>query len=65
MEHGSADDASASTFSLTDEDHTLANTLRFSLNQESLSLISKHFYHAYVFFLYNPGVFDCLAHISF
>ncbi|KAK1357190.1 DNA-directed RNA polymerases I and III subunit RPAC2 [Heracleum sosnowskyi] len=33
MEHGSADE-SASTFSFTDEDHTLANTLRFSLNQD-------------------------------
>ncbi|KAL1829063.1 hypothetical protein DCAR_0208361 [Daucus carota subsp. sativus] len=34
MEHGSAEDDSASTFSFTDEDHTLANTLRFSLNQD-------------------------------
>ncbi|XP_074359343.1 uncharacterized protein LOC141698536 [Apium graveolens] len=34
MEHGSADNESASTFSFTDEDHTLANALRFSLNQD-------------------------------
>uniref|UniRef100_A0A5B7CBM9 DNA-directed RNA polymerases I and III subunit RPAC2 n=1 Tax=Davidia involucrata TaxID=16924 RepID=A0A5B7CBM9_DAVIN len=34
MEHGSSQDQSASTFSLTDEDHTLANSLRFTLNQD-------------------------------
>ncbi|CAK9147443.1 unnamed protein product [Ilex paraguariensis] len=34
MEHGSFQDQSASTFSLTDEDHTLANSIRFTLNQD-------------------------------
>ncbi|KAI3785219.1 hypothetical protein L1987_44334 [Smallanthus sonchifolius] len=34
MEHGSYQDQSASTFSLADEDHTLANSLRFALNQD-------------------------------
>ncbi|XP_059660818.1 uncharacterized protein LOC132307153 [Cornus florida] len=34
MEYGSVQDQSASTFSLTDEDHTLANSLRFALNQD-------------------------------
>ncbi|KAF3676797.1 hypothetical protein CQW23_27334 [Capsicum baccatum] len=34
MEHGSFEDQSKATFSLTDEDHTLANALRFSLNQD-------------------------------
>ncbi|KAK2975883.1 hypothetical protein RJ640_015314 [Escallonia rubra] len=34
MELGSVQDQSASTFSLTDEDHTLANSLRFTLNQD-------------------------------
>ncbi|XP_073277516.1 uncharacterized protein [Primulina huaijiensis] len=34
MELGSFQDNSQATFSLTDEDHTLANTLRFSLNQD-------------------------------
>ncbi|RZS09778.1 hypothetical protein BHM03_00040898, partial [Ensete ventricosum] len=34
MEHGSATDSSSSTFSLMDEDHTLANSVRYTLNQE-------------------------------
>ncbi|KAL8129943.1 hypothetical protein V2J09_019098 [Rumex salicifolius] len=34
MEHGTSRNPSASTFSLTDEDHTLANSLRFILNQD-------------------------------
>ncbi|GMN23918.1 hypothetical protein TIFTF001_000342 [Ficus carica] len=34
MEHGSFSDHSKSTFSLTDEDHTMANAVRFSLNQD-------------------------------
>lgn len=34
MEHGSFSDPSKSSFSLTDEDHTLANSVRFTLNQE-------------------------------
>ncbi|KAK4351578.1 hypothetical protein RND71_030891 [Anisodus tanguticus] len=34
MEHGSFEDHSKATFSLTDEDHTLANAIRFTLNQE-------------------------------
>ncbi|KAL3520679.1 hypothetical protein ACH5RR_018828 [Cinchona calisaya] len=34
MEHGSYQDQSKATFSLTDEDHTLANSLRFTLNQD-------------------------------
>lgn len=34
MEHGSFEDQSQATFSLTDEDHTLANAVRFTLNQE-------------------------------
>ncbi|KAG9439496.1 hypothetical protein H6P81_019661 [Aristolochia fimbriata] len=35
MEHGSTTDPSSSTFSLSDEDHTLANPLRYTLNQDS------------------------------
>ncbi|CAL5424488.1 unnamed protein product [Camellia sinensis] len=34
MEHGSFQDQTASTFSLADEDHTLANSVRFTLNQD-------------------------------
>lgn len=34
MEHGSYQDQSKATFSLTDEDHTLANSVRFVLNQD-------------------------------
>ncbi|KAF3321693.1 DNA-directed RNA polymerases I and III subunit RPAC2 [Carex littledalei] len=34
MEHGSLTDESSSTFSLIDEDHTLANSVRFVLNQD-------------------------------
>ncbi|XP_008812467.2 DNA-directed RNA polymerases I and III subunit RPAC2 [Phoenix dactylifera] len=34
MEHGSLTDLSSSTFSLMDEDHTLANSVRFTLNQD-------------------------------
>ncbi|KAL1060633.1 hypothetical protein V6Z11_1Z082400 [Gossypium hirsutum] len=37
MEHGSFTDNSAATFSLTDEDHTIANAVRFNLNQEPKS----------------------------
>ncbi|GJN28071.1 hypothetical protein PR202_gb16152 [Eleusine coracana subsp. coracana] len=35
MEHGSVTKSSASTFSIIEEDHTLANSVRFVLNQES------------------------------
>ncbi|XP_055816203.1 uncharacterized protein LOC129885799 [Solanum dulcamara] len=34
MEHGSLEDQSKATFSFTDEDHTLANAVRFTLNQD-------------------------------
>ncbi|CAN6357887.1 unnamed protein product, partial [Urochloa humidicola] len=34
MEHGSLEDTSASTFSIMEEDHTLANSVRFVLNQD-------------------------------
>ncbi|KAL7162635.1 hypothetical protein ACSBR2_043008 [Camellia fascicularis] len=34
MEHGSFQDQTTSTFSLADEDHTLANSVRFTLNQD-------------------------------
>lgn len=34
MEHGAFGDQSNATFSLTEEDHTLANAVRCSLNQE-------------------------------
>ncbi|KAJ0969417.1 hypothetical protein J5N97_022294 [Dioscorea zingiberensis] len=34
MEHGSLTDLSSSTFSLFDEDHTLANSVRYTLNQD-------------------------------
>ncbi|CAL9011777.1 hypothetical protein GBA52_010346 [Prunus armeniaca] len=34
MEHGSLSDPSQSTFSLIDEDHTFANAIRFTLNQD-------------------------------
>ncbi|KAJ4830851.1 hypothetical protein Tsubulata_040368 [Turnera subulata] len=35
MEHGSIKDPSRATFSFVDEDHTLANSLRYSLNQDA------------------------------
>ncbi|KAL6546417.1 hypothetical protein OROMI_022138 [Orobanche minor] len=34
VEHGSLNDPSQATFSLTDEDHTLANSLRYILNKD-------------------------------
>ncbi|KAH0462150.1 hypothetical protein IEQ34_009725 [Dendrobium chrysotoxum] len=34
MEHGSLTDSRNSTFSLMDEDHTLANSVRFLLNKD-------------------------------
>ncbi|WCJ35392.1 DNA-directed RNA polymerases I and III subunit RPAC2 [Euphorbia peplus] len=34
MEHGSVQDPSKATFSFVDEDHTLANAVRFTLNQD-------------------------------
>ncbi|XP_015575526.1 DNA-directed RNA polymerases I and III subunit RPAC2 [Ricinus communis] len=34
MEHGSLEDPSQATFSFVDEDHTLANSVRFTLNQD-------------------------------
>ncbi|OAY65618.1 DNA-directed RNA polymerases I and III subunit RPAC2 [Ananas comosus] len=34
MEHGTLTDLSSSTFSILDEDHTLANSVRFVLNQD-------------------------------
>ncbi|KAJ0020469.1 DNA-directed RNA polymerases I and III subunit RPAC2 [Pistacia vera] len=34
MEHGAFGDQSNATFSLTEEDHTLANAVRFTLNQD-------------------------------
>ncbi|TXG74230.1 hypothetical protein EZV62_002809 [Acer yangbiense] len=35
MEHSAFGDQSNATFSITDEDHTLANAIRFTLNQDS------------------------------
>ncbi|PPR91927.1 hypothetical protein GOBAR_AA28754 [Gossypium barbadense] len=46
MEHGSFTDNSAATFSLTDEDHTIANAVRFTLNQDDC--IESGSYHFYV-----------------
>ncbi|KAK7266755.1 hypothetical protein RIF29_19409 [Crotalaria pallida] len=34
MEHGTFSDQSKSTFSFADEDHTFANSVRFTLNQD-------------------------------
>ncbi|XP_071723072.1 uncharacterized protein [Rutidosis leptorrhynchoides] len=34
MEHGNFSDPTSATFSLSEEDHTLANSLRFTLNQD-------------------------------
>ncbi|KAK6929352.1 DNA-directed RNA polymerase, RBP11-like dimerization domain, partial [Dillenia turbinata] len=34
MEHGIHTDQSAATFSIENEDHTLANAIRFTLNQD-------------------------------
>ncbi|KAG6410625.1 hypothetical protein SASPL_128690 [Salvia splendens] len=34
MEHGSYQDQSQATFTFTDEDHTLANSIRYILNQD-------------------------------
>ncbi|KAM7255798.1 hypothetical protein ACFE04_011539 [Oxalis oulophora] len=34
MEHGTLEEPSKSTFTLCEEDHTLANCLRFTLNQD-------------------------------
>ncbi|KAG8051262.1 hypothetical protein GUJ93_ZPchr0009g475 [Zizania palustris] len=34
MEHGSVTDSTASSFSIMEEDHTLANSVRFVLNQD-------------------------------
>ncbi|KAK3119961.1 hypothetical protein QOZ80_9AG0678620 [Eleusine coracana subsp. coracana] len=34
MEHGSVTNSSASTFSIVEEDHTHANSIRFVLNQD-------------------------------
>ncbi|XP_066335251.1 DNA-directed RNA polymerases I and III subunit RPAC2-like [Miscanthus floridulus] len=34
MEHGSLTDSTSSTFSIMEEDHTLANSARFVLNQD-------------------------------
>lgn len=46
MEHGSVQDPSKATFSFVDEDHTLANGVRFTLNQE---LVTKSFRLLYMF----------------
>lgn len=48
MEHGSFEDQSKATFSLTDEDHTLANAVRFTLNQELVFLFPFFFHYAVV-----------------
>lgn len=49
MEHGSFEDQSKATFSLTDEDHTLANAVRFTLNQELVIhlFLFPFFFHHY------------------
>ncbi|KAG9158914.1 hypothetical protein Leryth_013296 [Lithospermum erythrorhizon] len=41
MEHGSYEDQTQATFSLSDEDHTLANSLRFVLNQDFQMWLDK------------------------
>ncbi|XP_021603781.1 uncharacterized protein LOC110608795, partial [Manihot esculenta] len=37
-EHGTIQDPRKATFSFVDEDHTLANAARFTLNQDSIYL---------------------------
>lgn len=39
MEHGSFTNDSHASFTLAEEDHTLANAVRFMLNQELVSLL--------------------------
>ena len=50
MEHGSVRDPSSATFCFVDEDHTLANSVRFALNQEYLLYSTLSFYFLFVFF---------------
>ncbi|KAJ4725676.1 DNA-directed RNA polymerases I and III subunit like [Melia azedarach] len=42
MEHGAFGDQSKATFSLTEEDHTLANAVRFTLNQDPRVTLSGY-----------------------
>lgn len=71
MERGTVEDPSASTFSLTEEDHTLANSLRFALNQESvlsltLSLFVYYYDHYYLICMHMLRCFNVcsLKHIK-
>ncbi|RLM59009.1 DNA-directed RNA polymerases I and III subunit RPAC2 [Panicum miliaceum] len=41
MEHGSVTDSTASTFSIMEEDHTLANSARFVLNQDPIEATER------------------------
>ncbi|KAG6491053.1 hypothetical protein ZIOFF_052385 [Zingiber officinale] len=67
MEHGSLSDLSASTFSLMDEDHTLANSVRFTLNQENMDssvvdcmgCVLRHNFYAYDMLTVRPRVVFC------
>ena len=57
MEHGSVSDNTQATFSLSDEDHTLANAIRFSLNQESVLF----FISLSIFFFFFVCVCVCVC----
>ncbi|KAF9665570.1 hypothetical protein SADUNF_Sadunf16G0136800 [Salix dunnii] len=55
MEHGSVRDPSSATFCFVDEDHTLANSVRFALNQEYLLYSTV----LLIFNIYIPRVSFC------
>lgn len=44
MEHGSFTNDSHASFTLSEEDHTLANAVRFVLNQELVSSYKSFMY---------------------
>ncbi|XP_014626892.1 DNA-directed RNA polymerases I and III subunit RPAC2-like isoform X1 [Glycine soja] len=56
MELGSYSDQSKSTFSLVDEDHTFANSVRFTLNQELV---------VWIFLCYSLDLFIIFPRVTF
>jgi hypothetical protein len=64
MEHGSNTDNSKSSFCLVDEDHTLANAVRFTLNQES-ALSDFSFKKIFILHDYVLILFDVSALFTF
>jgi len=61
MEHDSLDDTSASAVSIMEEYHTLANSIRFVLNQEGVVVSPFSYLFQSVVGIYLQVIYHCSA----